>query len=81
MAAILRASVRRTMVGLMPLAQRLLIEILERSGLHTRPGSGSFEQTFQIMVVVLVQSSNGKHLLRAPYLTFDQAIFRTDVGL
>src|SRR6266699_1354348 len=33
------------------------------------------------MVMVLVQSSNGKHFLRTPYLTFDEAIFRTDLGL
>src|SRR5438445_9890130 len=33
------------------------------------------------MVMVFVQSSNGKHFLRTPYLTFDEAIFRIDVGL
>src|SRR2546428_4537992 len=43
--------------GLDAFGQRSLVEILEWSGLHTRPGGGSFEQPFQIMVVILVQAA------------------------
>src|ERR1019366_10735431 len=49
--------------------QRSLVEILERSGTHTGHGGRSFEQTFQIMVVVFVQAPNGKKFLRTPHLT------------
>src|ERR1700751_5321719 len=38
--------------GLDAFGQRSLVEILEWSGLPTRPGGGSFEQPFQIMVVL-----------------------------
>ena len=68
MAAILRASVRRAMVGLMPLASDRLVEVLERSGTHTGHGGRSFEQTFQIMVVVLVQAANGNQFLASAAL-------------
>ena len=40
--------------------QRSLVEILEWSGLHTRPGGGRFERTFEITVVILVQAANGQ---------------------
>src|ERR1019366_5749376 len=33
------------------------------------------------MVVVLVQSPNGKHFLRAPHLTFHQTVFPTGASL
>ncbi len=41
-----------------------------------RDGS-SFEQSFQIMVVVLVETSDGEHFLGAPQLAFDITVFRT----
>jgi hypothetical protein len=40
--------------------QRSLVEILEWSGLHTRPGGGRFGRTFEITVVILVQAANGQ---------------------
>ena len=43
--------------------QQSLVEVLERSGAHTGHGGRSFEQTFQIMVVVLVQAPNGEEFL------------------
>src|SRR5215471_5613555 len=51
MAAILRTSVRRAMVGLVPLVKRDLIKLLQGSGPRARGGSHSFEQTFQIVVM------------------------------
>jgi hypothetical protein len=51
--------------GLDAFSQRSLVEILEWSGLHTGPGGGSFEQAFQIMVVILVEAANGDLLFRA----------------
>ena len=81
MAAILRASVRRAMVGLMPLASDALVEILKRSGPDTGHGGGTFEQTFQIMIVVFVQAANGDLFLGAPQLAVDIAVFPADPGL
>src|SRR5216683_3546474 len=60
--------------------QRALVEILERSGLHTRPGGGTFEQTFQIMVVILVQAANEHLLSAAPHLAVDVVIFSAVAG-
>src|SRR5258708_19694076 len=55
--------------------QRSLVEILERSGLHTRPGGGSFEQTFQIMFFTLVQAANQHLLFSAPHFPFHVMLF------
>ncbi len=55
-AAILRASVRRAIVGLMPLASEPGRSPAERSGTHAGQRGRSFEYTFQIMVVVVVQA-------------------------
>src|SRR5204862_127724 len=60
--------------------QRSLVEILERSGLHTRPSGGSFEQTFQIMVVILVQAANEHLLFAPPHLAFDVVVFPAVAG-
>src|SRR5258708_11904372 len=60
--------------------QRSLVEILERSGPHTRPSGGSFEQTFQIMVVILVQAANEHLLFAAPHLAFDVVVFPAVAG-
>jgi hypothetical protein len=57
MAAILRASVRRAMVGLMPFGERALVKLLERSGLYAGPGGRAFKQAFQIMVEYCFESS------------------------
>jgi len=40
--------------------QRSLVEILGWSGLHTRPGGGRLERTFEITVVILAQAANGQ---------------------
>src|SRR5437764_13149652 len=80
-AAILRASVRRAIVGLMPFSQRSLIEVLERSGTHTGHGGRSFEQTFQVMIVVLVQTPNRNNFLGASQLAFYIAVVRAGTGL
>ena len=45
--------------GLDAFGQRSLAEIPEWSGLHTRPGGRSFEQPFQIMVVILFSTTIG----------------------
>src|SRR5713101_1119638 len=60
--------------------QRSLVKILKRSGLYTRPGRGSFEQTFQIVIVILVQSSDGDLLFRALQLASDVAMFTAGTG-
>ena len=62
------------------LGQRSLVEILERSGLHTRPSGGSFEQAFQIMVVIFIQAANGNLLSGAPQLALDIAVFPAVAG-
>src|SRR5438309_4162347 len=80
MAAILRASVRRTMVGLMPLASDRCVEILKRSGLDTGPGGGSFEQAFQIVIVAFVQTANGDLFFRTSQLSIDKAVFPAGAG-
>src|ERR1700693_1058441 len=60
--------------------QRSLVEILEWSGLHTRPGGGSFEQPFQIMVVILVQAAYEPLLFAATQLALDVVVFPTVAG-
>src|ERR1035437_7808743 len=40
------------------LGQRALIEVAKRPGTHTRHRGGSFEQSFQVMVVVLVEAAD-----------------------
>jgi hypothetical protein len=86
MATILRVSVSRTIVGLMPFGDGSLVKILEWSGLHARSGSRSFKEGFQ-MVVILgpelalaaktmrglnhVQAANG-HLRFAPALVWEE---------
>jgi hypothetical protein len=62
------------------LGQRSLVKILEWSGLHTGPSGGSFEQSFQIMVVILVQAANRHLLFGAPQLAVDEAIFPAVAG-
>jgi hypothetical protein len=62
------------MVGLMPLA-RALIRTMKWSGLYTCPGGSSFEQTFQIVVVILVQATNGNLLFATPQSAFDIGVF------
>jgi hypothetical protein len=81
MAAILRASVRRAMVRLDAFRKRGLVEVLERSRAHTGHGGRTFEETFQIMVMVFVQAPNTEQFLRTPDLTFYNAIFRAGAGL
>src|ERR1700732_4624195 len=66
--------------GLDAFGQRSLVEILEWSGLHTRPGGGSFEQPFQIMVVILVQAANEHLLFAAPHLALDVVVFPAVAG-
>src|SRR5215469_5214741 len=60
-AAILRARVRRTMVGLMPLASEL-VKLPKRSREHAGPGRRGFEQTLEIVIVIFVQTANGNLL-------------------
>jgi len=79
MAAILRASVSRAIVGFMPFSSR--VEVLERSGPHAGRDGGSFEQSFQIMVVVLVETPDGEQFLGASQLSFDITVFRTGTSL
>ena len=67
--------------GLDAFSQRSLVEILEWSGLHTGPGGGSFEQAFQIMVVILVEAANGDLLFRASQLAVDIAVFSARASL
>jgi hypothetical protein len=61
-------------------SQRSLVEVLERSGTHTGHGGRSFEQTFQIMIVVLVQTPDRNQFLGAPQLAFHIAVIRAGTG-
>ena len=61
--------------------QQSQVELAERSGTHTRHGGRSFEQTFQIMVVVFVQAANGDQFLRASQLALRVAIVPAGVNL
>src|SRR5215469_3270484 len=45
------------------LGDRGLIKLLEWSGSHTRSGGHSFEQTFEIVVVIFIEAANGKQFL------------------
>src|SRR5215472_16897601 len=83
MAAILRASVRRAMVGFVPLASEafFLIKLLQGSGPLARGGSHGFGQTFQIVVMILIETADGKQFLGASQLSFHIAVFRTDASL
>src|SRR5712692_11296925 len=60
--------------------QRSLVKILKRSGLYTRPSRSSFEQAFQIVVVIFIQAANGNLLSGAPQLAFDIAVFPAVAG-
>ena len=60
--------------------ERGLVEVLEWAGTCTRGDRGRFEQTFQIVVVVFIQTANGKQFLGAPQLAFDITVFRADSG-
>ena len=59
---------------------RGLVEVLERSGPDTRGCGGSFEETFQIMVMVLIQPPDGNEFLRASQLAFYVAVLSADTG-
>src|SRR5215469_13791003 len=63
------------------LGDRGLIKLLEWSGPDTRSGGYTFEQTFQIMVVIFIEAANGKHFLGAPQLALHIAPFCTDARL
>ena len=80
MAAILRARGETHHRRLDAFRQRSLVEILKWSGLYTRPGGGSFEQTFQIVVVVLVQATNRDLFLGTSQLSFYVAVFASGAG-
>src|ERR1700675_4820265 len=58
-----------------------LVEILERSAAGSRSCSSAFEDVFQIVIVVLVQSANGQDLLGALQLATHEAVFSTGVSL
>ena len=45
-------------LGLHPFAQQTSIEILKRSGITAGPGSRTFEDILQIMIVVAVEATN-----------------------
>ncbi len=55
--------------------QRALVKILERSGQHAGPDRGGFEQAFQIMVVILIQTPNPHLFLAPPHLAFYEVVF------
>ena len=81
MAAILRARVRRAIVGLHALGQQQQIEILERSGPTLALVAAPLNRSFHIVVVILIQTTNVMRLFRASQLAFDEAVFRTVAGL
>ena len=56
------------------------VELLERPSGGSRSGGSSLKDIFQIMIVILVQSANGRSFLRAFQLTANEAIFPTVVG-
>src|SRR2546427_5073032 len=60
--------------------QRSLVKILKRPGLYTGPSGSSFEQAFQIVVVIFIQAANGNLLSGAPQLAFDIAVFPAVAG-
>src|SRR5215472_5441104 len=61
--------------GLDTFGERALVKLLERSGLYTGPGGSAFTQAFQIMVVILVQATNGGLFFAPPHLPADVVIF------
>src|SRR5215467_10077128 len=61
--------------------QTRFIEILERSGCRRSQGGRSFEDVFQIMVMVAVQSADGQGLFGSFELASYETILTTGVGL
>src|SRR5208283_1210161 len=62
-------------------SQQTVIEIMERAGITTGPASRSFEQVFQIMIVVAVEATQLNRFLAPLQLSFHVAVLRTIVGL
>ena len=63
-----------------PSRQARLVETLKRSAVAGRPGGRAFEDIFQIVVVVAIQSANRQSLLGAFQLPTLEAVFAASVG-
>src|ERR1017187_6684789 len=61
--------------------QQTVIEIMERAGITTGPGSRTFEHIFQIMIVVAVEATQLSWLLAPLQLSLHAAVLRTIAGL
>src|SRR5215831_10434408 len=56
-----------------------LVEILKRSD-GSRSRGRAFEDVFQIVIMVEVETTNGQDLLRTLHLALDEAVFSAGVG-
>src|ERR1700687_1643167 len=63
-----------------PLGQQSRVEIMKRSGTTAGPGGRTLEDLFQLMVVVLIESTELLGFLGALQLSTDKAELRTVVG-
>src|SRR5215471_13874088 len=61
--------------------ERGLIKRLQGARPRTRSSSHCFEQTLQIVVMVLIETADGNQFLGASQLSFHIAVFRTDASL
>src|ERR1700680_510145 len=64
-----------------PSGHASLVEILKRSGGGRRSGGGTLEDILQIVIMVLVQSTDGQDFLGAFQLATHEAVFPTGVSL
>src|SRR5271165_2344818 len=64
-----------------PFPHQTVIEVVERAGITTGPGSRTFERVLQIMIVVAVEAPQLNWLLAPSQLSFLAAVLRTIAGL
>src|SRR5215468_9700096 len=67
-------------LGLDAFGERTLVKLLKWPRQDAGPSSCSFEQAFEIMVVVLIQAANRGLFFASPRLAFDVVIFPAVAG-
>jgi hypothetical protein len=76
MAAILRGQSETCHRWFHAFGNQRRVELLERSGYCGGPDGGAFEDVFQIVIMILVESANGQDLLGTLELAMHHTIFK-----
>src|SRR5262249_2980337 len=63
-----------------PRGQQGRIELPERAGSRSGPRGGAFEQSLQLMIVILIKPAERRRSLGALQLTASRAVFPADAG-